>query len=363
MSARTAIGQKLEIAIRQELTRMDNEWFYKWHFIGREGPVEIESFQGKPIRYGGIAYVGSPVEVYWSTISRYASLKVSEFFEFVEHALSEHPKNVREKSIYEEEELISRFSASIRTKAIEKDRILRGNGICFPTPHDKGQWNSSSISLIRRRSASLVESYCGLTTETEDYYIMERMMKEDLSFVKLDGAGRKDGIKGLVSGGKIFTFDVSLPIQSGDRFLRALPSGLVEEFIIEDPGYQAGFAGAINPHFQAKVRRSDAAPASANQIINNIQGENARINIDSTDNSYNSVVSVYDKEIFSHMRESLAAADCSDDIKISINEAIDGMEKSIGKNDFKEKYQKFISIAADHMSVFGPFLAALSKLL
>ena len=192
---------------------MDNEWFFKWHFIGRDGPVKIESFGANPIRYGGIDYSGSAVDVYWDSISRYRKTKVSELFDQVEGELAPHPKHVREQAISEAEGLISMFASSIRRRAVEKDRILRGNGVSLPKSHDLGRWEESGHLVIRARAHGLVESYCDMEIEKGGRYVNERMMNETLTFLKADGTGKKDGIKGLVTGEKLITFDTSLPVQ------------------------------------------------------------------------------------------------------------------------------------------------------
>lgn len=60
----TPIGLRLQLELDEEALRMANDWFFKWHFIGNDGPVEIESFRGKPIIYGGIQFSGSAHQVY-----------------------------------------------------------------------------------------------------------------------------------------------------------------------------------------------------------------------------------------------------------------------------------------------------------
>lgn len=193
--------------------------------------------------------------------------------------------------------------------------------------------------------------------------MLEQMMTETLSFLKADGSGQKDGVKGLVSDNKLFTFDTLLPIQPNDRFLRELPSGLVEEYIVEDPGYQAGVGGTIRPHFQATVRRSDAAPAPASAIINNIQGGNSRVNINSVDNSQNLAISTRDDTIFQQLREKLIDANLVADEKSKVMSAINEMETAKDTPAFKGKYQNFMSVAADHASVFGALLSGLAMFL
>jgi hypothetical protein len=49
----TPIGSRLFISLNDEYLRMLNEWFFKWHSIGGERAVGIDSFLGKPIVYGG----------------------------------------------------------------------------------------------------------------------------------------------------------------------------------------------------------------------------------------------------------------------------------------------------------------------
>lgn len=363
MLSQTLTGQKLELAIQQEITRMNNEWFFKWHFIGKDGPVEIESFCGKPICVGGIAYSGTIVDVYWDTISRYRKIKVSEFFDYVEGELSKYPKHIREKAISETEGLIKMFAASIRRTAAQKDRILRGDGINFAILVDQGRWEGSDTATIRVRAQRLTEAYCQFDVDKGGNYVVESMMTETLSFLKADGTGKKDRIKGLVTDGKVMTFDVTLQLQPKDRFFRELPSGLVEEFIVLDPGFQAGIPGAIKPHFQAVVQRSDSPPAPVSTFVTNVEGANAKVNINSVDNSQNLAISTSDNAIFDELREMLNGANLGNDEQAKIMEAIDEMAAAMGSSRFKEKYQVFMAAAANHVSVFAVLLPALSQLL
>ena len=359
----TIIGQKLELAVEQELTRMNNEWFFKWHFIGKDGPVEIESFRGKPICCGGIEFWGSAESVYWDTISRYRKIKVSEFFNNVEQQLPTYSKHVRQRAISEAENLIKMFSASIRRTAVEKDRILRGDGSKFPKPHDLGRWEGSGSATISTRAQGLIETYCAFDPENGGDFVIENMMTETLSFVKSDGTSQKKDVKGLVSGSKLFTFDISLPVEPKDRFLRQLPSGLVEEYIVDDPGYQAGLGGSIKPHYQATVHRNDAAPASVSTIINNIHGENARVNVNSADNSQNFAISTRGDAVFDQLRELLTRAEFGEGEHAKFLTAISEMEAAKGTPTFKDKYQEFMARAANHASVFGAAFGALALLL
>ncbi|NTA19299.1 hypothetical protein G6M11_25235 [Agrobacterium tumefaciens] len=127
------------------------------------------------------------------------------------------------------------------------------------------------------------------------------MMNDTVTLVKKDGTVVKEGIKAQVSKGSVITFDASLPIEPGDHFVRIQQSGLAEDYIVVDPGYMSGIGGraGIPNHFQSKVRRSDAPIAPPSKIINNIHGPNARVNINSTDNSTNTSITIQPLEVAS----------------------------------------------------------------
>jgi len=50
----TPTASRLKARLEDRRLWFANEWFYKWHFIGNDGPVTIDSFDGREIRYGGI---------------------------------------------------------------------------------------------------------------------------------------------------------------------------------------------------------------------------------------------------------------------------------------------------------------------
>ena len=125
------------------------------------------------------------------------------------------------------------------------------------------------------------------------------MLNDIVTLVKKDGTVQKEGIKAQVSRGLIITSDANLPIEPGDHFIRIQPSGLAEDYIVIDPGFMSGGRGLIPPHFQSKVRRSDAPVAAPSTIINNLHGPNARVNVNSVDNSTNTAISIQPLEVAS----------------------------------------------------------------
>ena len=115
---------------------------------------------------------------------------------------------------------------------------------------------------------------------------LRSMMKDKVTLVKKDGSICRDNIPALVTADQVTTFAADLPIEVGDHFLRHLPNGLVEDFIVIKPDYY-GAVGSIQPHFQVKVRRSDEPAASPQTIIAHFTGDNSRMYVNSTDNSVN----------------------------------------------------------------------------
>lgn len=192
--------------------------------------------------------------------------------------------------------------------------------------------------------------------------MFEGMLNDLVTLVKKDGTVVKDNIRALVQPDKIFMIDASLPIERGDRLLRLLPSGLVDEYVVDEPGYYAGISG-MEAHFQTAVRRSDTPTSPPSTIINNIQGQNARVNIASIDNSQNFAIESDLSETLHALRKKLEESNIPQDDASAIREAIEKMESANSKDSFKEGYQKFMATAANHISIFAPMLGALADFL
>ncbi len=114
---------------------------------------------------------------------------------------------------------------------------------------------------------------------------------DKVTLVKANGTVARQNILAQVSAGQIITFDADLPLEPGDHFLRSLPSGLVEDYVVDDPNFMTGIHG-IPSSFQSKVHRSRNAAAPPQQVIqqitNHFHGDNSRVTF-GTDNSINVV--------------------------------------------------------------------------
>lgn len=280
---------RLQLNLDGEYMRMQNEWFFAWHHIGGERGVEIDGFNGRKIAFSGIKFSGSAQDVYWDTIQRYLRQKIGALFDDLEGELRRYPSDTRRRTLNEARGLILRFAAKIKRAAIEKHRVLRGDGIKFPPEQDLGHWAGSRPEDIEAKISSLLHIHCDLEIAKGDGYVFDDLMNDRVTLVKRDGTVFKKDIKALVTRGKIQIHDPKLPIEVGDHLLRELPSGLVEDYHVDDPVLHAGLQ-SIDAFYQVHVSRTggQVQPSAAIQsIVNHFHGANSRVNINSTDNSTN----------------------------------------------------------------------------
>lgn len=111
-------------------------------------------------------------------------------------------------------------------------------------------------------------------------------------------------------------------------------------------------------HLQVMGGTGPQQPAS---ITNEVSGVNPRVYINSSDHSVNKV-SVQASEVFDQLRGVLADVEDVQE-REALSGSIDDMEAAHGSPDFLTRYQTFVSLAADHATVFAPFLPALANLL
>ncbi len=124
----------------------------------------------------------------------------------------------------------------------------------------------------------------------EGKFVLDHMLEDRVTLVKSDGKIERQDIPALVMKGEIQIHDATLPIEIGDHLLRNLPSGLVEDFIVDDPVLHSGLGVKF---FTVHVHRDNASAvrqsAAIQNITNNFTGPNSRVNINSVDNSINTL--------------------------------------------------------------------------
>jgi len=170
-----------------------------------------------------------------------------------------------------------------------------------------------------------------------------------------------ENIEALVESKKIFIDDATVPVEEEDIIERTLPTGSKEQFVVIDRGFYKGMFG-IPDHYQIKVEKVSTyrkpVPGNITQTYN-IHNESGKINIHSIDNSVNYTLSENDEQLFETLKQLAASLKNRDEIISSIEE----MRTAVGKPTFSQKYNAFIQSVANHMTIFSPFIPALTSFL
>ena len=105
------------------------------------------------------------------------------------------------------------------------------------------------------------------------------------------------------------------------------------------------------------VTNADRRPVTGFRGDIHFHGHNSRMNVNSTDNSMNTV-SERNKNLFMEMRQT--AEKIGDETRrTEIMNSIDELEKTQGQDGWAHAYEKFVGLLADHITLFGPFLSKL----
>ncbi|SFB10799.1 hypothetical protein SAMN03159496_01906 [Rhizobium sp. NFR07] len=181
-------------------------------------------------------------------------------------------------------------------------------------------------------------------------------------FEIIDANGQHKGtVPGVYSSDMIAIDDASASLVVGDELRRKLPNGTEEAFEIIDPVFYDG-GRMIPAHFQVKIRRKGAFnPGTGGNYTIHVSGSNARVNLNSTDNSSNIV---NNNRVFSELRAAISEHVSDDSARVLLLNSVDDMDAAkADKPNFLNAYQHFIATAADHITVVAPFLPALAPLL
>jgi hypothetical protein len=110
---------------------------------------------------------------------------------------------------------------------------------------------------------------------------------------------------------------------------------------------------------EAQESEKKANRVSSN-ITYNLHGNNPRVNIGSKDYSINIANS---KIVFDEIRKTIKSEIQDENLKRDLQNKVEEMEQSVGKNTFLPKYSEFVALAANHVTVFAPLLPALTQFL
>lgn len=184
-----------------------------------------------------------------------------------------------------------------------------------------------------------------------------------VSVLKEDGS-KYENIDAVVQTNTIFIEDVTVVIEEGDKIIRETSNGMEEQYLVLDRGFyekQMGFQA----HYQVKVKKIGTYELSRPQsqtIIYNLHGANSRVNNNSTDRSIN-IIETSSDSLFDDLRKVISEKVDDENQKQQLRNLINEMENNKETNKFNEIYTKFITGAANHMTVLSPFIPALSQMI
>jgi len=214
--------------------------------------------------------------------------------------------------------------------------------------------------LTRKIKETVLSNRIGKRDNDSKEATMLRAYLTDTISLKKQNGDIYNNIKAKVQEDIIFIGDEKIPVEEGDVISRQLPNGLEELFVVKDRGYKAG-SGGISSHYQVKVGRPDDKISPPSGSVIQAIGPNARINIGSVDRSTN--ITKIEENVFSEIKKCITENVKNDDARNQLINAVDDMEKTRKTEGFTNKYRKFISLAADHMTLLAPFIQALTNFL
>jgi len=205
-------------------------------------------------------------------------------------------------------------------------------------------------------------------------FMLKSLMRDKVKLIKQNGTEYKD-LQANVTQDKILILGISIIIEEGDTIIRPLPNNHVEEYVVLDSGcYERRYG--IEAHYKLQVRKltslSDYTNSGTFTYINKyddnsqttINGrDNIRINNNSNDTSTNLNYTKVNSTVFDEIRTKLNEGQINDGERAELLSQVDDLEEAVDTPSFFSKYQKFITSAADHMTVIGPMIPALTQLI
>lgn len=183
---------------------------------------------------------------------------------------------------------------------------------------------------------------------------------EKITLIKKDGS-IFENIEALVQTGKIFIEDTTVSIEEEDIIERTLPNETKERFVVLDRGFYKGMHG-IPDNYQIKVEKESKYNSKINSGLGqtyNINNQSGKINIHSVDQSVNYTLTANDEQLFKTLKDLARSVDSDGQLE----ELVQELRDNVGNKTYAEKYHKFIQSAANHMTIFAPFIPMLSEFL
>lgn len=130
------------------------------------------------------------------------------------------------------------------------------------------------------------------------------------------------------------------------------------EFILPALEQALGRLEGLSPNSEVEMRK-ESTPTQ--HVTIHQHGAQSRVNLNSTDNSTNTLLSQADQSVFTQVRTALQQV--PDGRRQDILSKLADFEAAAHHDGSHTKYKAFIESAKDFMSILGPFIPMLTQML
>src|ERR1700730_4735570 len=224
--------------------------------------------------------------------------------------------------------------------------------------------------MCRRKTVLTTESTCRSLWDNYLRSTPEVIVDLDFGFPdRVDVRTFSDGqwhenLKAQVQKDKILLLTSALPISEGDELRRKLQNGITEDYDIEHVQFQAAalnLPGMITVYVRKQGSELHARPRTV-QNVYNLTGASPRVNVNSVDSSVN-VLTVDSETLFSDLAKVIREQVEGTELRDQLSATVQQMEQTCGTPEFTSRFQSFIALAANCMTIVLPFIPALTQLL
>jgi hypothetical protein len=159
------LGRTLAAEFDAEFSRLANDWFLKWHALGRGEPIEVDDFRGGVLRPSSKTFDAVAQLVYWSAVKYYIENKTSETFTRIEQHIGLQTGERAARTAEEGAIALRAFLERLHRHAVFTEYRLKARG--YPDErHLASRRDDSIVADVQRRKVALLAK-CGGMSWTE----------------------------------------------------------------------------------------------------------------------------------------------------------------------------------------------------
>lgn len=162
--------------------------------------------------------------------------------------------------------------------------------------------------------------------------------------------------------------DSEITLDPGDEIRRPTRGNNEEVWIVEEPNYRKipvdmSDFGRGGDFYHPTVRRSGSQRKGEGGNYNiTVSGAQARVNIDSTDNSVNQIDASSRVDVVEKIRATINELDIDEGLKAEATAKLDALENATDKASFLDRYSQFVQFASAHATIWSALAAHIPAL-